>query len=329
VMIIFSPHRLSDDLGTGKVREALDAMRAECRSAGFAGLHLVACIGNAAQAKQCAAEGYDAVTCYNWPGLGRTTTDMYAPYETLVPAYRKQWEQIRAETTIPIAPLPVCGGWDSRPWHGDNNLVRYGRTPELFKRHLQDAKEFLLQPESHGSKMLLVEAWNEWGEGHYLAPYREYGFGYLDAVRKVFSKTADEHVDLIPEDIGMGPYDTAYQRHAQVEEDKRPLQCKFHKRILDVGPANSNQITHTARDLQHEPSKRNIRDATGGVEVFPRNLHIFQETIIGSERCRHARNCLHGRRSVPTMSPWRAHTCAISSQRIRNASRVSPSAGRT
>ena len=35
--------------------------------------------------------------------------------------------------------------------------------------------------------MLLLDNWNEWGEGHYIAPYREYGFGYLDAVRKVFS----------------------------------------------------------------------------------------------------------------------------------------------
>ena len=177
VMIIFSPHRLSDDLGSGHVKEALDAMRAECQRAGFPGLHLVACVGNASQARQCALEGYDAVTAYNWPGLGRTTDDKYAPFETLVPAYRKNWETIRAESPIPISPLPVCGGWDSRPWHGDDNLVRYGRTPELFKRHLQDAKEFLQQPESHGAKLLLVEAWNEWGEGAYIAPHREFGFG--------------------------------------------------------------------------------------------------------------------------------------------------------
>lgn len=28
-----------------------------------------------------------------------------------------------------------------------------------------------------GSKMLLLDNWNEWSEGHYIAPYREYGFG--------------------------------------------------------------------------------------------------------------------------------------------------------
>lgn len=207
VMIIFSPHRLSDDLGSGRVREALDAMRAECLGAGLPGLHLVACVGNAGQAKQCAAEGYDAVTAYNWPGLGRTTEDLYAPFETLVPAYRRNWESIRAGSPIPLAPLPVCGGWDSRPWHGDNNLVRYGRTPELFKRHLQDAKEFLLQPESRGSKLVLVEAWNEWGEGSYIEPHREFGFGYLDAIREVFTGAPAPHDDVTPADAGLGPYD--------------------------------------------------------------------------------------------------------------------------
>ena len=59
--------------------------------------------------------------------------------------------------------------------------------------------------------MLILDNWNEWGEGHYLLPYTEYGFGYLDAIRKVFTDAPAEHTDLIPEDIGMGPYETSYR----------------------------------------------------------------------------------------------------------------------
>ena len=59
--------------------------------------------------------------------------------------------------------------------------------------------------------MLLLDNWNEWGEGHYIAPHREFGFGYLDAVRNVFSDAPKQHVDLLPEDLGMGPYDKAYK----------------------------------------------------------------------------------------------------------------------
>jgi len=35
--------------------------------------------------------------------------------------------------------------------------------------------------------------------------------GYLDAIRKVFSEAPEKHVGLIPEDIGLGPYDSAYK----------------------------------------------------------------------------------------------------------------------
>jgi hypothetical protein len=36
---------------------------------------------------------------------------------------------------------------------------------------------------------------------------------YLDAVRKVFSDAPDEHEDMIPEDIGFEPYDSAFKGH--------------------------------------------------------------------------------------------------------------------
>ena len=78
---------------------------------------------------------------------------------------------------------------------------------------MRQAKDFIatLPAKELGSKLLLLDNWNEWGEGHYLAPYREFGFGYLDAVRKVFSNANEKHKDLTPEEIGLGPYDLAYK----------------------------------------------------------------------------------------------------------------------
>ncbi len=58
-----------------------------------------------------------------------------------------------------------------------------------------------------GIRKLLLDNWNEWSEGHYIAPHRQYGFGYLDAVRRVFSSAPDKHADLVPLDIGLGPYE--------------------------------------------------------------------------------------------------------------------------
>jgi len=209
VVIIFSPHRLTEDLGSDGVKRAFDAMREKCRQAGLKGLYLITCIGEVGGARTAAAEGYDSVTAYNWPHLGMTGEGMFAPFETLVPAYRRQWEHLLADSPIPLTPLPVCGGWDSRPWHGENNLVRFGRTPELFKQHLLDAKGMfeVRSAKSEIPRAILVEAWNEWGEGSYIEPHSEFGFGYLDAIRGVFTDAPHTHEDVTPADVGLGPYD--------------------------------------------------------------------------------------------------------------------------
>jgi len=209
VVIIFSPQRLTDDLGSAGVRETFAAMRAECQQAGLKGLYLIACVGGVGQARLAAQEGYDAVTAYNWPALGMTGDGLSAPFETLLEGYRRNWEHLAEQGPIPLLPVPVCGGWDSRPWHGENNLVRYGRTPELFRRHLLDARRFIetWSPQSGIQNLILIEAWNEWGEGSYIEPHREFGFGYLDALREAFTTTPKEHVDLTPADVGLGPYD--------------------------------------------------------------------------------------------------------------------------
>ncbi len=209
VMIIFSTDRLRADLGSNGVKRAFEAMREACRRAGLKGLYLIACVSEAGGSRLAAEEGYDAVTAYNWPHLGMAGEGLFAPYETLVPAYRRNWEHLLAESPIPLTPLPVCGGWDSRPWHGENNLVRFGRAPDQFKRHLLDAKQVLelRQKQTATPQAILIEAWNEWGEGSYIEPHNEFGFGYLEAIREVFTSAPPKHEDATPADAGLGPYD--------------------------------------------------------------------------------------------------------------------------
>ncbi len=202
VMIIFSPYRLRADMGSEAVRRAFDAMREECIRSGLRGLYLIACVGGTGEAQIAAREGYDAVTAYNWPHLGVVGDARRAPFDTLIEGYRQQWQNIVQNSPVPLLP-PVSGGWDSRPWHGQDALVRYGRTPDKFKRHLQDALHFLQSYPRHVVPMILIEAWNEWGEGSYIEPHKEFGFGYLDAVREVFTAAPKAHVDLTPTDVGL------------------------------------------------------------------------------------------------------------------------------
>lgn len=211
VVIIFSTHRLTEDLGSDGVRKAFEAMRQECLNHGLKGLYLMACVSSAGHARQAAQEGYDAVTAYNWPGLGMKAGERWSPFDVLIDAYRRNWEHIAEQSPIPLM-LPVCGGWDSRPWHGDNALVRFGRNPENFRRHLQDAKAFLSSHRPAVLPIIIIEAWNEWGEGSYIEPHVEFGFGYLDAIREVFTNAPKAHTDITPADVGLGRYEVT--KHA-------------------------------------------------------------------------------------------------------------------
>ena len=83
---------------------------------------------------------------------------------------------------------PVVPGWDERPWKGEKAYVRYGSTPEKFARMLEQAKDFIHEHRKTGAveEIVLIEAWNEFGEGAYIEPTVGWGKGYLEAVRKVF-----------------------------------------------------------------------------------------------------------------------------------------------
>ncbi len=136
-------------------------------------------------------------------------------------AIQAQMNYIRKTQQLGILPqvVTVSQAWSG--WHDEGSIWKI--PPPDFATLLRWAKDFIatLPANELGSQMLLLDNWNEWGEGHYLAPYREFGFGYVDAVRKVFSAAPEPHVDLIPEDIGLGPYDTADKKHTRLLEEKR------------------------------------------------------------------------------------------------------------
>ena len=210
VVIMFSTYRLTADLGTEAIAAAFAKMRERCRKAGLAGLYFVACTRSSrGQLEQLKAQGYDAASGYNYPDLA-SNGKRWHPYAANIDGYRELWREAAGHRIL--KPIPaLSGGWDSRPWHGPSARVVHGRTPALFEKHCRDAKALLdtrggeMAPK--GLKMCIVEAWNEWGEGSYIGPHREYGFDYLDAIRKVFAPDSPKPLAITPRDVGLGPYD--------------------------------------------------------------------------------------------------------------------------
>ena len=64
---------------------------------------------------------------------------------------------------------------------------------------------------SLGSKMVLLPNWNEFSEGHFIMPSTLAGFGYIDAIREVFSG-AGWHHDEVPTEAQKRRFTLLYPR---------------------------------------------------------------------------------------------------------------------
>ena len=94
-----------------------------------------------------------------------------------------EWERLEHDFSIPYYPH-VSLGWDNSPRTRQSAVVR-NNTPENVEQALRKAKAYVdARPKLH--PLITINSWNEWTETSYLQPDNVYGYGYLDAVKRVF-----------------------------------------------------------------------------------------------------------------------------------------------
>jgi hypothetical protein len=76
--------------------------------------------------------------------------------------------------------------WDNSPRKSYNSSLMFGVTTEKFKQYFGKlyAKALCI-----GSKMIVINAWNEWAEGAYLEPDEKNKYEYLEAINAVKSES--------------------------------------------------------------------------------------------------------------------------------------------
>jgi len=81
----------------------------------------------------------------------------------------------------------IMPGWDRSPRSGKKAKIHTNATPEVFKKHIQDALKIIEhKPEEH--KIIFLWSWNEWAEGSYVEPDLKYGRGFLEAIHDTIVK---------------------------------------------------------------------------------------------------------------------------------------------
>ncbi len=81
--------------------------------------------------------------------------------------------------------LGSFAGWDNTPRHSVNGTVY---THFSMKRFAKNFKHQLKKSIDGGKPFLILDAWNEWGEGAFLEPDEQYGYEKLETICKVVNE---------------------------------------------------------------------------------------------------------------------------------------------
>ncbi len=109
--------------------------------------------------------------------------NMNQTYDEIMKTVREEWQEIERDFEIPYFPH-VSIGWDNTPRYATHiDSVVKDNPPEKFEAALREAKAIA---ERTGAPMVTINSWNEWTETSYLQPDDLYGYGYLNAVKRVF-----------------------------------------------------------------------------------------------------------------------------------------------
>ncbi len=179
---------------------ALGQLRSAAQAQGLGGVYVVGGFGvpdgTMGQASLGAgfsiaqSDGYDAIAFYGYPFAPPAVNGML-PFSTLAQAGQLTWDQAAQSSALPFIPTAMSG-WDPRPWNevepNSGFLMWYSRTPQEVAQFISDSIDWTatypqLRPEPAPTPpLVLIEAWNEFGEGSYILPTKGSGTTYGDAI---------------------------------------------------------------------------------------------------------------------------------------------------
>ena len=201
VFMIYDVENLIAGLGgLENTRRCIDEFRAKVIAAGHPGLELqltqwgdrslavpnLSGVDSNANYRRSTAEilealGFDSLTNYQYVHFLNIDRD----YREITDDAERSWQEFYDKYDVPYYPH-ISLGWDNNPrFDSFRGGIVKNNTPENVEDALRRVKAFV---DSHDLPvpLITVNSWNEWTETSYLEPDDLYGYGYLEAIKKVF-----------------------------------------------------------------------------------------------------------------------------------------------
>lgn len=240
VLMVCHPEFLNKDFKSEQEeREVFDECREYAKKYGFDGLYIGAAIwdyktADTAMYFNCEKWGYDFTFGYDSGYMPEQDTD---DDEEII---NGQCEMLKKRIVPnPMKQVPTASCFrDAEPrtteaWNklGYNFAAekKYHLSPEGYRVLLSKMKAITdeLPEGSWGKKMLMIDNWNEWDEGHYVSPSHEFGFKYLQAIREELTEKNNLPDYRMPQDIGLSNFNDTWGEPDLSEECKKKFGVKY------------------------------------------------------------------------------------------------------
>lgn len=207
ILAIYGPSLLINELGGETAAlEAFEQVNEMMIEEGFAGIILWGqfCWGSSHTTNsQMFNTGMTHTFPYHLPTFMNVLPGGQFPTEQqIINGHLAAWNNQYNASLVPNI-INVSMGWDSSPWGNFVSNRKWRLHPHAFGQLAQMGKDLMDQrPEgSLDSRIMMLDNWNEFGEGHYIMPTEQYGFGYLQAIKNVFDQDAPTHINRIEKEV--------------------------------------------------------------------------------------------------------------------------------
>ena len=224
VVFVYNQNRLANECfeSVQSQRKTFDACREYAKTLGFDGMIFAACVRNVDKKAhdELMERGYDFRFGYN-SGY-RAPCDFYSNEDDIVKGQCDLFaEELKNDKTafVPTAscfqdPTPrFSERWNALGYRFRDYANIWYLSPIKFRDVLCRMKEMsdVLPENAWARKMIMIDNWNEWDEGHFVAPSHKFGYQYLQAIREALTKCNNLPDYRTPRDQGFGDYNTAWK----------------------------------------------------------------------------------------------------------------------
>lgn len=184
VLTVYRPSFIPD------CKNVLQYWREKCREAGIEDIHIIG-VKEHTWDQDLISLGFDAQSEFHPGTVFKHCKDITAEIDFIQPKFeglvldykdivveKKYFEYNHNKLYRAVMPM-----WDNTARRNNKGMIFQNSSPALYKQWLEDVIGESYQRDDLEDNLIFINAWNEWGEGAYLEPDREYGYAFLQATK--------------------------------------------------------------------------------------------------------------------------------------------------